>query len=65
MIRDELGGTRLAIGQLGMLMDVAAPRYDLALDLGRAPIDFGAKSVRLHIETESGVRLRFETESGR
>ena len=41
MLGDERGGAELAIGQLRMLVDVAAPCDDLVLDLGRLGGDCG------------------------
>jgi hypothetical protein len=50
MLRDEVGGPGLAIGQLGMLVDVAAPGHDLALDQRGAAVDLGVEPAGLSVE---------------
>jgi len=50
MLRDQLGGPGLAVGQLGMLVDVAPPRDDLPLDLRGAAVDFGVEPAGLSVE---------------
>ena len=47
MIRDKLGGSGFAIGELGVLMDVTPPGEDFARHLSGAPVDFGSETCRL------------------
>jgi hypothetical protein len=50
MIRDELRGANLSVRELRMLMDVAAPRDRLCLELRRSAVDLarqrGARTLR-------------------
>ncbi len=50
MLRDELGGPGLAIGELGMLVDVTPPRHDFPLDLRGAAVDLGVEPAGLGVE---------------
>jgi hypothetical protein len=50
MLGNEIGGARFAIGELGMFVDIAPPRDDLANDLRGASVDLGVQATVLGME---------------
>ena len=47
MIRNQLRGTKFAIRQFGVLMDIAAPRHNLSFNALHSLIDFVREERRL------------------
>ena len=50
VLRDEIGRAGFAIGELGVGMDVAPPRDDLAFDLGGPAVDLDVEPAGLSLE---------------
>ena len=50
VLRDEIGGPRLAIGELGMGVDVTPPGHDLPLDLRGTAVDFRVEPAGLGVQ---------------
>ena len=53
MLRDEIGGTGLPVGELGMLVDVPPPGHDFAGDLRGSGVDFRVETPVLSVERGS------------
>jgi len=50
VLRDDFGRAGFAVGELGVGMDIAAPRQHLVADQGGAAVDFSVEAARLSVK---------------